>query len=187
MPKARVDGRNVELLFMAQSLPVPISLGEIDSFSAKSQTTIHKRRPVGFINDSAQLINGGWDLSFETGKVDWSLCHYYWLQEQRLRDNKTVPLFTITETISHYEGGLGGFITGKEQYVYKNVVIYELDLNRSIGDIQERFSAFSTNRTLGPIDNTILVDPIGNAAREAVMRLNSDVFGDFVKNFERPF
>jgi hypothetical protein len=51
MGKARIQSGQIELYLMSESLPVPLYLGEIDNFKAKSTTKIIKTRPIGFVNE----------------------------------------------------------------------------------------------------------------------------------------
>lgn len=164
MGKARVSGRNVHLLLHSQDLLAPIPLGEIDTFKAKSRTSIIVSRPNGFINPGATVQYGAWDLSFETGKVDWSLAHFYWLQDRELRSGNLLPRFFITETIFHYNGAV-------ENYVYDSVTLYGLDLSKGADEVKESIQGFSPYRTTGVIDTTILHDAT-NAMREAIFATN---------------
>ena len=182
MGKARVNGNHVQLLIFNQQNLAPLFLGELDNFQATSQTSIIKSRPIGFIQEGVTHNYGGWDLSFDGGKVDWALCHYYWLQDQKLRKRRVPPQLMIIESVEHYNGAL-------EQYVYKNVSLYGLDLQRPAGDtLTETMKGFAANRTLGPIDTTIIYDPIGTAIRELSMRVqNERVTKDYLQAWERPF
>jgi hypothetical protein len=165
MGQARLIGRDAQLVILSQDTLVPIPLGELDNFHAESQTSIIKSRPVGYVNEKATLKYGGWDLSFGGGKVDWALCHFYWLQDKRLRSGNLPPNFAVWEIVKHYNGAI-------EHYLYKNVAIFGLSLTREggINELKEDIKAFSPVRTLGTADTTIIKDPIGNALREAVFR-----------------
>lgn len=166
MGKARVSGRNVHLLLHSQDLLAPIPLGEIDTFKAKSRTSIIVSRPNGYINQGATVQYGGWDLSFEGGKVDWSLAHFYWLQDQELRSGNLLPKFFITETVFHYNGAI-------ENYVYGNVTLYGLDLSRSSQEVKDSIHGFSPFRNMGAIDDTIRHD-MTSLIREGVFRTSKN-------------
>lgn len=164
MGKARVHGQHAQLIILSQSLLTPIFLGELDSFDAKSRTSLIMSRPIGYINEKATHKYGGWDLSFSGGKVNWELAHFYWLHDNKLRQGDLPPNFAVWEVINHFNGAV-------EHYLYKNVSIAGLDLSRKAGEeLTESFEAFAPVRTLGNADTTILHDPIGNAMREAVFR-----------------
>jgi hypothetical protein len=180
MGEARVNGSNAQLIIASQSLLLPIPLGEIDSFEAESQTSIIKTRPVGFTNERATLNYGGWDLSFSGGKVDWARAHFYWLQDMRIRNGKLPPSLCIWQTIEHYNGS-------QEQYIYKNVVLFGLKFTASgVEEVQESMSGFASARSIGYLDNTILSDVLGYAAREGLFRAKIGISDD-ITNAERPF
>lgn len=166
---ARILGNNVELFLFSQALATPIPLGEIDSFSARSQTSIIKSRPIGYVNEKATLKHGGWDLSFEAGRVNWGLAHFYNIQETDLRGRGQPPAFFIIETVKHYNGAI-------EQYTYKNVTLFGLDLSNTFEDVKEKISGFASYREQGPVDTTIIADP-NNAIRLAIYHASKTVEG----------
>jgi hypothetical protein len=150
MGKARVYSNNAVILIHSQALLTPIPLGELDSFKATSSTSIIKSRPIGFINEQATLQYGGWDLSFDGGKVDWSLAHYYWLQDRQLRAGGVEPEIMISETVLHYNGAI-------EQYLYKGVTIFGLESDKG-EEVKESAKGFSSYRIMSPADTTNVAD-----------------------------
>lgn len=187
MGKARVYGNSVKLFIHSQDTLLPIPLGELDSFSARSLTSVHKSRPTGYINVRATLKYDGWDLSFDGGKVDWALCHFYWLQDNKLRANQLQPDFFISETIFHFNGAI-------ENYVYQGVTLFGLDLTRAGEDeLKEKINGFAAVRALGPVDTTDFQPPGGdvngviNAIHEVIFRTSNPGLNAEVQKFQRPF
>lgn len=185
MGKARIVGNNAIISIHSQALLTPIPLGEIDSFKAKSLTTVNKSRPIGFQNTRATLQYGGYDLSFEIGKVDWALGHYYWLQDRTLRGGELPPELFINETIYHYDGTI-------ENYVYNGVTLFDFDISRAIDDCNERIQGFAASRDSGIFDTTLVnaLNPIDlihevifKRSRE-VKEIASDVAKGVIKGIE---
>jgi len=155
MGKARIHGTNVHLYFMPQVPLAAFELGEVDDFKAKSRTKIIHSRPIGSVIEGATLQYGGWDLTFEMGKVDWKLCHMYYLQDLELRGNIVPPKYSIFEEIQHYDGSI-------EQFIYRDVTLFNLDISRPSQESKETIQGFSPIREIGPlsIPNLVGIDEL---------------------------
>ena len=167
MGKARVSKKHTTLLIHSEALALPIPLGELDSFTKTSRTTNIVTRPVGFINEGSTIQYGGWDLSFDGGKVDWALAHFHFLQDQALTANKQPPKFFITETIHHFNGTL-------EQWTYRDVTLFGFEGETGDGEQKESMKGFSPRRTMGPVDTTVFDIKGGNLVRELIFRTLGD-------------
>jgi hypothetical protein len=188
MGKARIQKQHVKLFLLSQDLFLPVKatidfskgifLGEVDSFKATSRTKVVISRPAGYINEGATHDYGGWDLSFDGGKVDWELANFYWLQDQTLRAGGQPPAFLFMEEIWHYNGAY-------EQWWYKDCSLFGFDGSRG-DDNTESIKGFSPIKTLGIKDNTILKDPIGTALRQSMFKAAFSKNND-IRNIERPF
>lgn len=163
MGKARILGNNCILLMQSASTGLPIPIGEIDAFGAKSNTKIITSRPIGYIIEGATIQYGSWSLTFDSGKVDWSLAHFYWLQDSALLKGNIQPNFNISQTITHYDGTV-------ESYVYEDVTLFGLDFTASIDEIREKIEGFSPKRRIGAIDTTYGSKSTTNIIREAIFK-----------------
>ena len=178
---ARVQGKNVTLLIHSESFLLPIPLGEIDKFSAKSMTYTQKTRPVGAILQGQTDIYSGYELSFEVGKVNWRLARMLHIQDQKLRSGLLPVKFFISETIDHYDGS-------KEQWYYKNVHLYNYDINHDSSDSMQTLQGWSSHKEIGTIDDQLFHDPITFAMLEALSLYgNADTPLSGALNFNRPF
>lgn len=159
MSKARVQKNQAKLIVHSAILNIPIFSSEIDSFKATSTTTVHKSRPAGYALERATPVYGGYDLSFDGGKVDWEMAHFYWLQDNNLRAGKMPPSIYISETIFHYGGAI-------ENYIYKDVVLFGKEI--SIADeVSNSIQGFASMREQGVIDTTVFAGP-GNLVRDTI-------------------
>lgn len=150
--KKRVLGQNTQILIMMQTgvgVPTPIYLGEFETFSAKSDTTVIKHRPIGYINQGATLQYNGYELSFEGAKVDWNLARCYFLQDESLIFSTKQPTFVISDLTTYGDGT-------KEHYIYTDVTIFGYDVNKGVDEIKEKLEGFAAKRIIGPLDDTSL-------------------------------
>jgi hypothetical protein len=172
MAKARVFSKNVKLFLFSEDTLAPIFLGEIDSFKKTSNTKIIKSRDIGYVNEQATVDYGGWDLSFDGGKVDWRLARFYLIQDRYLRDGIQPPELYILETIKHYNGTI-------EQYSYRHVTLFGFEgEHQSQQESTESIQGFSPYRQLGPVDTVIIKD----AAQVGIMELIFAAAGKGIQN-----
>ena len=142
MSKARVQGSSAIIKVKDPFLGFDISIGELDSFSAKSTSSIIKSRPIGHSIETPQFKYGGYDLSFKGGKVDWQLARVMHSQDTLALTIGVVPIFKIEQKINHFDGT-------EEIYVYNNVMVfgYDLSADGANSDITESVSAFAPDRS----------------------------------------
>ena len=141
MGKARILGRDAEIFATAGATVV--SLGEVDKFSAKKQDELKKSQALGQKNATTNVVHGGWELSFEGGKVDWQLAQAVHAQDAQITSGGRSPYFTIKQKITYYDGTV-------EEFVYYDVSIYgyEIDMGSATDEISEKVTGFASYRKL---------------------------------------
>jgi hypothetical protein len=163
--KSRVLSSSAVIEVADRSSTMSLMVGEIDSFTAKSNTAMAKSRPIGASMESAYLKYGGYDLSFKGGKVDWNLANKIHAQDVLLRTLGLCPLFTVKQEIKYYNGEI-------ETYVYNDVVLFGYSLDAKSGDeIGEEFSGYAPQR------NILSLTSFG----ETVVQLTLKVIGDIIE------
>lgn len=166
--KPRVGKKHVRMYIHSAALLTPVYLGEIDNFQRTSKTKASIDRPTGYALEGSTVQYGGWDLSFDGGKVDWALAHFYYLQDRGLIAGKQPPEFFINEIVKHYNGSM-------ENWVYRNVTLFGFDGNTGDGESKESLKGFSPLREIGMVDTGLIFDPIGTFHREMVFNV---LYGD---------
>lgn len=142
----RVLGSAVVLQIFGSTgaVPGPISLGEVDEFSAKSKSTLHETHPLGNVQPHGQLIYGGYDLSFKFGTVDDSVHALCDANDLALLAGQPAPRYQIVETIT-YRDGTSTTIT------YRNVLLYNFDLQAAMSneEVKQNVEGFAATRDSG--------------------------------------
>lgn len=134
-----------------------IEIGEIDNFSARKNFTVVKSfKPFGMKFERKIVEDSGWELSFSAGKVDWTLAYLFYMNEIALSghdesnfigDEQLVdqlynkPMFSIKQTIIHYDGTT-------EAYEWRDVTLlsFDQDITEDNAVITEKVTAFSPQR-----------------------------------------
>jgi hypothetical protein len=171
----RILGRNTILYVHSAKWLLPIALGEIDEFRATSTTELIKSRPVGFSLQSATLRYSGYDLQLKIGKTDPMLARWNHLVDRGLLGGNQPPELFITETITHYRTIPFTNVPLIENWVYKNVNLFGLDVSTSgQGEHEQDIRGFAAWKELGPIDTTFinLQWVAGIGFQEVVVRTN---------------
>lgn len=147
MGKARVLGSKAVLKIIVPNVTSgsEILIGEIDKFTATSQSEVKKSQPLGQGHITSQQVFKGWEISLEAGKVDWRLA----MEIVGVNDAQTVQtgrsgLYRITQTIEYYDGQI-------ETWQYDDVTFYgyELSAESAEEEIKETIKGFSgRERTL---------------------------------------
>lgn len=153
-PKARVLSNNAVISVKDGLLFGPnIPIGELDGFTATSTTSLLKFRPIGTAIETAQLKYGGYDLSFDGGKVDWELARRYHAMESVLRSAGDNFLFEIEQKITYYDGT-------EEIFTYNDVVLFGYSLDAKTGEeLKEKVSGYAPQRNIidaGVVTETII-------------------------------
>lgn len=172
----RILGRNTFLFVHSSKWLLPIALGEIDEFRATSTTDMIKSRPVGFSLQSATLRYGGYDLQLKIGKTDPLLARWNHLVDRGLMAGNQPPELFITETITHYKNIPLTNFPLIENWVYKGVTLFGLDVaNSGQGEAEQDIRGFAAWKELGPVD-TSFIDlqwVAGIGFQEVVVRTNN--------------
>lgn len=143
MSQDRVLGSMVQLQVFGASgaSPGPIALAEIDSFSAKNKTSLMEHRPLGQVAPHGQLAYGGWELSFEIGKIDVSLENVQDANDAALLAGQAAPRYRIVETTTFFNGDV-------RTNVYEGVLLYDFDVAQAQNNevVKQRVTGFASTR-----------------------------------------
>jgi hypothetical protein len=138
--KARVLSSSAVITVKDPFYQTEIQIGEVDKFSAKSTSSTIKSRPIGTAIENVQYKYGGYELSFNGGKIDWNLANMFHAQDLLARTAGDSPRFNIQQTIRYADGTV-------ETYIYINAIIhgYEIDID-SGSEVTEAFSGYAPTR-----------------------------------------
>lgn len=163
MSKARILGSSAKILVKHPVTQFDIKIGEIDKFTATSETNITKSRPIGKSMPRPNMIYGGWSLRFEGGKVDWELALQIHSQDLTMRLLGYHPTFNIIQQIKYYDGTV-------EEYTFPNTIIYgyEITMDGSNEFIGESFEGYSHQRDKGIFDIATIVTTVSALAGEII-------------------
>jgi hypothetical protein len=141
MGQARILGRDAKIF--ANLGTTNVFLGEVDKFNAKKLDELKKSQPLGEANPTSNVVHAGWELSFEGGKVDWSLAQAIHAQDQQITSGGRSPYFTIKQKITYMNGKC-------EEFEYQEVSIYgyEIDMGGATEEISEKVTGFAGKRVL---------------------------------------
>ena len=142
MGKARVYGKNTKITFLG------FDVGEIDKFSAKKTDSVTLSRPIGTALQSPNLVNGGWDLTIDGGKINSNFSNLINIQEVINLIGGYTPHFDIIHTVKFYDGST-------ETCVYKDSVIFGFDftVDGAMNEIKESSKGFAPYRVKTPDTN----------------------------------
>lgn len=168
MSQDRILGSSAEL--QIQGPNGPVSLAELDSFTAKDQTELKKFRPLGQVEPHGQLVYGGWELSFKGAKINDAWDQLQASNDLALRKGKSAPRYTIVEKTTWFSGYV-------EVWEYHDAIIHGFNVDKASAgeEIKQDFSGFAPARTpqgagfgAGSL-NRSLIDyaPIGNITQTA--------------------
>ena len=169
----RILGRHVQLFVHSAKLALPISLGEIDEFSASSTTDIVKSRPIGYILEAATLRFSGYDLSFKIGKTNPMLERWNNLTDRGLITGTQPPELFITEKVNYQ---ISPSIPIWECWTYKNVSLFAPDVSVNSDEYTQTIKGFAPYKELSEADISYLKFAPQMAFQEAVFRTKDDDF-----------
>jgi hypothetical protein len=150
-PKARVLASSAVIEVTDPITGLPIKIGEVDSFTATSTSSIIKSRPIGNAIETIQYKCGGYELSFQGGKVDWQLSARMHAQDLLARSYGECPTFNVVSTITHFDNT-------KEIFVYNNVILYGYEESLQTGNqIGETFKGYAPQVQAASLEETIAI------------------------------
>jgi hypothetical protein len=158
--------------------PNEIIIGDIDNFTAtKVWEVIKDFKPYGSKYQKKIVEDRGWDISFDSSKIDASMSYLVYLYDSimfgenfdqkndplssDLRNLYNRPLFMIRQTINHYDGT-------QEIYEFNqvNLLGFEQSISENNSAIKESMTAFAPIRVaIAPNDITKLNGRISNIIR----------------------
>lgn len=145
-----------------------VRVGEFDSFDATKQDSVRKFKPVGETYEIGLLHEGGWELTFSGGKVDWNLARLMSLQEAYMNDKSDnqrpfslnpdafnvrniTPLYNVEHTTVYYDGST-------DTYVYEDVILHNFStkVSNDLAEVNESVKGFAPRRRMS--EDTFIVD-----------------------------
>lgn len=140
MGKARISGNNA-FIYVTDATGTKIEIGEVDKFGAKKGDELKKSKPLGQKGITSWLEHGGWDLSFDGGKVDFKLAQMLHAQDEQILKGGRSPYFKVLQRIEYMNGEI-------EEWEYPEVTIHGYELDVPAEELTEKFSGFcGVNRT----------------------------------------
>lgn len=143
--QGRLLGSSCKITFALGGDP-PITLMEVDKFSAKANDDVKESRPLGTTKMQYQVDHKGFDLSFSGGKVNPKAANLLQAQTEHILDKSDgmqglSPELTVIQTL-RYAGGR------TEQYRYEGVTLYgyNFDAGGSGEEITESFEGKAVSR-----------------------------------------
>lgn len=134
MGKARISGNNA-FIYVTDASGAKIEIGEVDKFSAKKADELKKAKPLGQKGITSWVEHGGWELSFEGGKVDFKLAQMLHAQDEQILKGGRSPYFKVKERIEYMNGDI-------EEWEYPEVSIHGYEIDVPSEELSEKFSGF---------------------------------------------
>lgn len=123
-------------VFVQDMSGADILVGEIDSLTEKDLSDVTKSQAMGQLDITANVEFGGWELSFEGGKVDADLAALVHAQDKQIAAGGRSPYFKVVQQKKFWNGTI-------EEYVYPEVTIYGYDCTTPNQDaLTEKFTGF---------------------------------------------
>lgn len=191
LPKNRVLSSMVTLELRGANGNL-VEIGEFDQFSFKKSFNVVKRwKPYGEKFERVLLEDGGWDLAFTCGKIDWRAAYIIYAQELALCGSNMTsnaitagstvgslyvpPTFEIFYSVKHYNGIIEAY-----RFIETNILEFATELSGDNTEIPETFSAFARRRILdnsSTIQNDIAVGdiPFNSAASKIISDILSAI------------
>lgn len=147
-----------------------VNIGEFDSFSATHKDTLRTFRPVGELAELSLVTQGGWELSFSGGKIDWKLARLVGQHESYANPDhggevpvspniflykiaNIAPLYSVEHTTMYYDGS-------QDTWIYEDVTLYNYSTNvdGDLAEVKESIKGYAARRK--PSNETFILDDI---------------------------
>lgn len=139
-----IIGSSTLLSIYNATVGTPVPVGEIESFSVKSQTEMKKRFPIGQVQPNAQLFYDGYELSIKGIKIDGSWEDICAANDSALLAGQAAPRYRIVQTTTMLDGTV-------EIWQYDKCLIYGFNIDAAAGNeiVKEDFSGWAPSRSSG--------------------------------------